>query len=132
VLVLDTNIWVSFALNRNSELGRSVAQLIAKQPYAFSEDTFRELTEVILRNKFDPYVSRRSRIEILRLIASGAEWFKPANEVSECRDPEDNKFLELAITANATHILTGDDDILCLDPFRGIRITTLSFFVRPE
>jgi putative PIN family toxin of toxin-antitoxin system len=35
-----------------------------------------------------------------------------------CRDPKDNKFLELAISGKATHIITGDKDLLELHPFR--------------
>ena len=37
-----------------------------------------------------------------------------------CRDPDDDKFLELAVSENATCIVSGDSDLLELDPFRGI------------
>nr|WP_232285716.1 putative toxin-antitoxin system toxin component, PIN family [Crocosphaera chwakensis] len=42
--------------------------------------------------------------------------------MNECRDPKDNKFLEVAVNGNATHIITGDKDLLELHPFRGISI----------
>ncbi len=45
-------------------------------------------------------------------------------QVKECRDPEDNKFLELALSGRATCIVSGDEDLLILHPFRGIAILT--------
>ncbi len=50
-------------------------------------------------------------------------------KVEECRDPKDNKFLELAINGKATAIVSGDKDLLILHPFRGIPIVTVSQFL---
>jgi predicted nucleic acid-binding protein len=44
--------------------------------------------------------------------------------ITECRDPEDDKFLALAIDGAATYLITGDDDLLALNPFRGVAILT--------
>jgi predicted nucleic acid-binding protein len=41
-----------------------------------------------------------------------------------CRDPTDDKFLELAVNGRADLIVSGDADLLALDPFRGIPIIT--------
>jgi len=107
-------------------LGQKVASLVGKHPYAFTDATFVELTDVMMRSKFDRYVSAQARGEVLRKIASGAEWFKPLETISDCRDPKDNKFLECAVAANATHIITGDDDLLVIHPFRGIQIVRIT------
>ena len=40
--------------------------------------------------------------------------------VQACRDPADDKFLELAINGEVDLIVTGDHDLLALDPFQGI------------
>jgi uncharacterized protein len=50
-------------------------------------------------------------------------------EVTACRDPKDNKFLSLAISGGATHIVTGDSDLLALDLFQGIRVTSPRTFL---
>jgi predicted nucleic acid-binding protein len=42
--------------------------------------------------------------------------------VTDCRDRKDNKYLELALAAGASIIVTSDADLLILDPWRGIRI----------
>ena len=46
-----------------------------------------------------------------------------------CRDPKDNKFLELAITASAQYIISRDEDLLVLHPFRSITICTPKAFI---
>jgi len=81
-----------------------------------------------MRNKFDRYYSRKNRIEMLEEVASKAEWFIPAEIIRDCRDPKDNKFLELAAVSKADFLITGDEDLLILDPFRSTRILTLSEF----
>ena len=52
--------------------------------------------------------------------------------VDACRDPKDDKFLELAVSGRATHIISEDDDLLALHPFRGIAILTPQGFVAQE
>jgi len=42
--------------------------------------------------------------------------------ISACRDSKDDKFLSLAVNGNTDLILTGDNDLLVLHPFRGIDI----------
>ncbi len=49
--------------------------------------------------------------------------------VSDSQDAKDNKFLELAVSGNATAIISGDPDLLVLHPFRGIPIIAPHVFV---
>ncbi len=55
---------------------------------------------------------------------------KPSVEIVECRDPKDDKFLELAYSAKAKCIVSGDQDLLVLHPFRGIPIKTAAEFLK--
>lgn len=128
MLILDSNILVSYSLNKKSHLGRTVKTILAKHAYACSAATFNELTAVLLREKFDRYFLRSSRAEMLRNIATGADWFTPTQTIRGCRDPKDNKFLELAVAAEAEFLITGDEDLLILDPFRKTRILTIADF----
>ena len=56
--------------------------------------------------------------------------FEPRDQVTDCRDPKDNKYLELALAAGAHFIVSSDDDLLVLDPWRGIRILRPVDYVR--
>jgi uncharacterized protein len=51
-----------------------------------------------------------------------AIWFDPATPVSDCRDPKDHKYLELALAAGAETIVTSDYDLLILHPWRRVRL----------
>ena len=46
------------------------------------------------------------------------------------RDPKDDKFIELAVNGSASFTITGDKDLLALDPFRDIAIITPAGFLR--
>ncbi|GMU82640.1 MAG: hypothetical protein AMXMBFR47_25110 [Planctomycetota bacterium] len=52
------------------------------------------------------------------------------NAQLDCRDPKDNYVLALALAGSAEVILSEDDDLIVLDPWRGIRVMRLFQFVR--
>jgi len=90
----------------------------------FSNATFSELRSVLHRPKFYPYLdaSRRDRF-IVRCLAAAA-MIDIEQVVRRCRDPDDDKFLEVAVNGGAEILVTGDADLLKLDPFEGIPIVT--------
>jgi predicted nucleic acid-binding protein len=68
-------------------------------------------------------------LDFLAALVRAAEVVDVKEVVTECRDPDDNRFLELAVSGKATHILTGDADLLALHPFRGVPILTPQDFL---
>jgi uncharacterized protein len=66
----------------------------------------------------------------LGLLTATAEWFTPTVNIRDCRDKKDNKYLELAFAASADLIISSDDDLLVLDPWRRIRIVSSTSYVR--
>jgi putative PIN family toxin of toxin-antitoxin system len=123
-VVLDTNALVSRLLLPGSVPGEAVRKAVDAAQLLVSEATLEELTDVLGRAKFDPYVTIEDRQEFLRLLCRIAEMVPIIHTVRACRDPRDDKFLELAVNGEALLIVTGDDDLLILDPFRGIPIVT--------
>jgi uncharacterized protein len=69
-------------------------------------------------------------IEDLRRILASAEAVKITERIAACRDPADDKFLELAVNGKADAIITGDLDLLALDTFRDTPIITPAAFGR--
>jgi uncharacterized protein len=88
-----------------------------------------ELFEVLHRDKFQPYIDDEDIRRFLAVLTREAEWIDVDVEVTACRDPKDDKFLSLAVSGDATHIVTGDADLLVLHPFRGIEIVSPGAFV---
>jgi putative PIN family toxin of toxin-antitoxin system len=96
---------------------------------ALSLIVFAEIAEVLARPKFAPFLTLQRRKLILHQINDAAIWIEPAEVVQDCRDGKDNKYLELALAAHATAIITGDKDLLVLHPWRGIHILSPSSFL---
>jgi putative PIN family toxin of toxin-antitoxin system len=121
-VVIDTNALVSRLLLPGSIPGQAVRKAVAEAQLLASDDTIIELADVLARKKFDPYTTVRERQEFLRLFDRIAERVPIVHVIRACRDPKDDKFLELAVNGAAQLIITGDADLLGLHPFRGIDI----------
>jgi len=88
-----------------------------------------EIVDVLRRPKFDPYVLPGDRDRLVATLIREARHVHPSESIRVCRDVKDDKWLELAVGGNATHVITGDDDLLTLGSFRGIPIVTPAQFV---
>lgn len=88
-----------------------------------------ELALIFAKEKFDRYVSMEKRKRFIRSLSRIGEHIAITYPVHACRDPQDDKFLELAVNGEADIIMTGDDDLLMLNPFRNIKILTPSSFL---
>ena len=86
-----------------------------------SEDTLTELVDVLARPKFDRYVLA-DRQQFIRLLGGIVRVIPITQRITACRDPKDDKFLDVALNGDARMILTGDNDLLELHPFHGIEI----------
>ena len=132
MVIFDTNILVSAALLSGSRADLCVRTVLSRKlPLIFSTATYDELANVLMRPKLDCYVSRRTRETLLRTWRKASVMFPDAalrEKVRDCRDPDDDKFLELALAIGARAIVTGDADLLVLDPWCGIRIVKLTDF----
>ncbi len=128
--VLDTNIIVSAAFFPNGiplqamDLAEQQGKILA------SETTFAELSAVLRRPRFERYASLADREEFLRDFAENAEFIEIQESIVACRDPKDDQYLSLAINGRAECIVTGEDDLLVLNPFREIPILTARMFLQ--
>jgi uncharacterized protein len=123
-LVLDTNVLVSAVLRLSSTPHRAFLKARMEGVFLASEKTLAEFQDVFLRDKFDPYIERKLREDIFEGYARNCLLVEIARPIRACRDPRDDKFLEVAVHGRADVIVTGDADLLALDPFHGIAIVT--------
>ncbi len=89
---------------------------------AMSQPVFDEVCDVLHRPRLARFVDARLRADLLDQLVSGTLWFAAAIVVTDCRDPTDNKYLELALAARANLIVSSDQDLLALHPWLGIPI----------
>lgn len=127
--VFDTNVLVSAALfpgsvpRRGLHLARSAGLILV------SSDTLDELEGVLARGKLDRYLDEPLRFEFFELIKRTSTVVEINERVRACRDEKDDRFLEVAINGGAAWIVSGDRDLLVLDPFRSVHIATPARFV---
>ncbi len=122
MIVFDASTVVSAALKADSVPERALLRAEEADIFALSAAVDAEIAEVLNRPKFASAVRAERRAYILDLLRGAALWFEPAIKLRECRDRKDDKYLELALAADADIIVSSDDDLLVLHPWRGVRI----------
>lgn len=127
--VLDTNILVSRLLVPGGVAARAVDHALGRGILLVSEATLDELVEVLDRPKFDPYLTREDRKRFIELLGGVARVIPITSKVRACRDPKDDKFLDVALNGGAAAIITGDADLLHLDPYHGVPIVNPAAFL---
>lgn len=134
--VFDTNVLVSALLLPESKPRQALDLALRKGRVLLSFAALAELYEVLSRKQFRRYVDEEDIRNFLAALTREAQWVDVDAKVTVCRDPHDDKFLELALSGQATHIVTGDADLLVLNPFRDIQIlpphTFMELMLRPR
>lgn len=123
-VVIDTNVLISGLLSATSTPAQAVDKAVTKAQLVATTETLRELIEKLHSPKFDRYVRRERRDALLERVASLVEIIDVLQPIQGSRDPKDDKFLEATVNGRADLIVTGDKDLLDLNPFRGIAIVT--------
>jgi putative PIN family toxin of toxin-antitoxin system len=123
-VVVDTNVYVSRLLNPDSIPGKAVGRAWTDAITLVSVATMGELRAVLMRQKFARYIRREEVDPYVTQVWNLASQIFDCPRIRACRDPKDDKFLEVAVHGRADLIVTGDSDLLDLNPFRGIAVLT--------
>jgi uncharacterized protein len=130
VVVIDTNILISYLFG-----GTIITSLID----AVEDDAYLPALSPFLEQEFvdtmrKPKISRRvdiaDALDFIREWKNFANFVIPRCRVTVCRDHKDNEVLACALEASAEYIISGDNDLLVLKVFHGIRIISPAEFVR--
>lgn len=128
--VFDTNVIISALLFNDSIPGRAFIRALNHGRILVSGALVGELSRVLGRDRFDRYITREERDEFLGSLIRESDLIEITETVQVCRDPKDDQVLELAVNGNATYIVTGDTDLLVLNPFRDVEIVTPAEFLK--
>ena len=126
-VVIDTNIWISFLIGK-SLTGLSKAIISGQVIVLFSDDLFGELIKVLKRPKFKKYFSEIAIENLVALLYEKVELIEITHHFEDCRDAKDNFLLDLAVSGRANCLVTGDADLLILNPFQGVEIISYQHF----
>jgi putative PIN family toxin of toxin-antitoxin system len=135
LIVIDTNIFISAVLSPSGTAYKAFSKAIKNFKIVHTEETYQELAQRIYKPKFDRYISNPRREDFLSSIRNQSQFSQTTLEIADCRDPDDNKFLELALEVQAKFLLTGDKDLLSLktqSPYQNLIISPRDFLDLPD
>ncbi len=127
--VFDTNVLVSALLFENSTPAQAFFSVIANGEILISIALTNEIHRILYRPKFDRYINDSQREDFMLALVENSTLVDVTEEIKICRDPKDNMILELAVSGRADVIVTGNDDLLVLNPFREIVILNPQAFL---
>ncbi len=122
--VFDTNVIISALLFNTSVPGQAFTRSLEHGTILISQSLVEELNDVLGRDKFNGYVTHDERERFLESLIRESNLVEITESVQACRDPKDDRILESALSGNASHVVTGDNDLLVLNPFRGVQVVT--------
>jgi putative PIN family toxin of toxin-antitoxin system len=128
IVVLDSNVWISalqFAKHRGTPT-RALEKAMREDVIASCREIEAEILRV-LTHKF-AWEPTRARAALDTVLARAIR-VQLRGTVKECRDPNDNMFLECAMRAKADLLIAGDKDLLVLGSYKGTRILTPAKYV---
>lgn len=128
-VVVDTNVFVSAVLKESSWPARTVRWVGRYGGLLKSATTEQEVLDVLQRPRIASKIALLFTIRVRDLFADAVP-IAISERIAACRDPKDDKFLELAVNGHADVIVSGDADLLALDTFREIPIVTPAAFVQ--
>jgi putative PIN family toxin of toxin-antitoxin system len=132
-VVIDTNILVRALIRPHGTVGPVLLRLRrADYTLLYSQSLLEELIDVLnrprIRTKYR--LADRDIRTVVSLILLRGEAVTPKERITACRDPRDDKFLEVAVAGEADVIVSGDQDLLVLHPFAGIPILQPAAFLQ--
>ncbi len=129
--IVDANVIISASLSKFSTPFRTLELVLDRHTSLISDKTFTELKVTLYKPKFDKYfILEDTRPGILSNILKYSTIIIPSITVKVCRDPNDDMYLELALSGKADCIITGDPDLQVLHPFENIPIIPPKEFLK--
>lgn len=128
-VILDTNLLISRVLTPDSFVAGAVRVIIDRCDLLVSQSTMDEFATVLVRVQEGGYITEEEMATLIKAYMEIVEWVPILEKVQACRDPKDDKFLELAVNGQAEYLVTGDRDLLAMHPFRNTPVLTARDFI---
>ena len=120
-ITVDTNTLISATITKGNEFELLRLARLGRIKLILSPQILKEFKEVISRPKFG--FSQEQINNALKQIINVSSIVMPSIKVNIIKDdPEDNKILECAVSGKVDYIVSGDDHLLKLKEYKGIKI----------
>ena len=128
--VVDTNVLISAFISALGNPSKTVRYVLSNGVFLASTATFEEFDSRLRRPRIRKYGSPEEFEAYVGLLLDEAEFVTVTDRVTACSDPDDDMFLELAVSGRADYIVTGNLKDFPPSPFQGIPILSPAEFVK--
>ena len=128
-VVLDSNVLISAVISPAGKPSQCLQWALDHNALVLAREIIEEVETRLARPRFSKYVDQTRRRDFIADLRQAAMLVVVTGTLKACRDPDDDKLLETAITGQADCLVTGDQDLLVLDPFQGLPILTPAQFL---
>ncbi len=128
-IVIDTCVYVSGFIYPASVPRQAIVRAWGQDVPLLLEPVWQELNSVFRKPKLTRFIEPAVLQGFLDQAWAISELVAIPSPIRACRDPRDDKFLELAVHGRADLLLTGDADLLALNPFHGVTVLTPAAFL---
>lgn len=127
-IFIDTNVWISYFLSRTFG---NLENILSKKEIKIytSLEQLDELERVLRYPKLKKYFSEDAIVDIMKFVSEKCIIVSIERIIQDCRDPEDNYILDIGTQFHLDYIITGDEDLLALHPFKKIKILKITKFI---
>ncbi len=126
-VIIDTNVWIGFLIGKRlSSLHQSLST--NQIHLVTSPQLLLEIKLVTQREKLKKYFPQKSVDELIALLELIATTYYPEPIHQICNDPADNFLLDLIDASKANYLVTGDKNLLQLNPFKTAEIVSPAEF----
>ena len=127
-IIIDTNLWISFLLTKDfSKFDRIISN--QEIELIFSQELVDEIVEVTQRSKFRKYFDLEDVESLLEKLKDKGILVKVYSNIKECKDPKDDFLLSLAVDGYASHLISGDNDLLSMKKIGATKILSMTEYL---
>lgn len=130
-IVVDTNVLISAIINTNSVPAQAVDRAFRDHVLLSSPETRDEIERVINKPRLRRFCTPQA-LAWFKALMDETQRIVISQTVTACRDPMDDKFLELALNGKADILISGDKDLLSMTAFKDTRIITPAEFLNAK
>jgi len=128
-ILIDTNIWISVFINKDFQ--SFIKKILENNIKIISSlRQIEEISNVLARPKFTGHINKNLVEEFLVLFLKTVDVIESKIKINDCRDEKDNFILETAVSGKANFIVTEDNDLLVLNPYKDLKIITVNGFYK--
>jgi len=131
-IVIDSTVLLASVMTPDGAAAAAIKKARENYTIVLSPETLQELKDKANSPKLDKFVSREDRIALCKEIENASKIVPITQRVQVCRDPNDDMFVETALSTGAKQILAYDNALLKVNGYEGIAVRDPNAFLQRE